>query len=267
MPLNGLLSLLRSQPWLQRHLRNLNAPNARATLTIHPDHQPLYLAAVWSASGGQQRPIVVITPRLEDARRLHDQLLTYLGDDAPVFLLPEPEVLPFERLAVDARTGNQRLAALAALAAAGERADDDDAPPPLVVASVSAALRLTIPPALALGRHPATGNGGTWRTGSRLPSLDDTLAAWVQLGYRREPQVESPGSFSLRGGILDVFPPDADLPYRVELWDDEIDTIRRFDPETQRSIADAESLNVIAAAEQLTDLCDPARVRRAPPSH
>ena len=258
MALTGLLSLLSAQPWLQRHLRNLNAPKARATLTVHPDHQPLYLAAVWRL---QQRPIVVITPRLDDARRLHDQILAYLGDDVPVFLLPEPEVLPFERLAVDSRTGNQRLAALAALASAGGDDDGagDDAPPPLVVASVSAAARLTIPPALALGQIPDAGSGATWRKGSRIHSLDDTLAAWVRLGYRREPQVEAPGSFSLRGGILDVFPPNVDLPYRIELWDDEIDTIRRFDPETQRSIEDAESLKVIAAAEQLTELCDASR--------
>ena len=255
MALTGLLSLLGAQPWLQRHLRNLNAPNAQATLTIHSDHQPLYVASIWQL---RQRPVVLIAPRLDDARRLHDQLLAYLGDDAPVYLLPEPEVLPFERLAVDARTGNQRLAALAALADAGQHPVRQRRTPPLVVASVSAALRLTIPPDLALGCHPAIESVGELAKGQRIPSMDAMLTAWVQLGYRREPQVETPGSFSLRGGILDVFPPNAGLPYRVELWDDEIDTIRRFDPETQRSIADAESLNVIAAAEQLTDLCNPA---------
>ena len=255
MALTGLLSLLGAQPWLQRHLRNLDAPSARSTLTVHPDHQPIYLASLWQL---QQRPVVVIAPRLDDARRLHDQLLAYLGDAAPVYLLPEPEVLPFERLSVDARTGNQRLAALASLAAAQD--EPDGAATPLVVASVSSALRLTIPPALALGRHPSFDNACPLTKGHRIRSLDDTLTAWVRLGYRREPQVETPGSFSLRGGILDVFPPNADLPYRIELWDDEIDTIRLFDPETQRSIADAdaETLNVIAAAEQLTDLCDSA---------
>ncbi len=253
MALTGLLSLLGSQPWLQRHLRNLASPGARPSLTLNPDHQPLYLAAIWQL---QQRPVVAITPRLDDARRLHDQLLAYLGDDAPVFLLPEPEVLPFERLAVDARTSNQRLTALASLAAVQQ--GDDDAPPPLVVATVASALRLTIPPDMALGHH--TGIDGLHRLvkGQRVPSMDAMLTTWVQLGYRREPQVESPGSFSLRGGILDVFPPNVDVPYRVEFWDDEIDTIRQFDPETQRSIGEADAVNVIAAAEQLTDLCDPA---------
>ena len=113
----------------------------------------------------------------------------------------------------------------------GENADDT--PPPLVVATVSSALRLTIAPNLALGHHPDAYGLHTLVKGQRVPSMDAMLTAWVELGYRREPQVESPGSFSLRGGILDVFPPNADVPYRIEFWDDEIDTIRQFDPETQ----------------------------------
>ena len=278
MALTGLLSLLGAQPWLQRHCRQLRAPNAQPSLTIPPDHQPAYLGALWQTA---RRPILAITPRLEDARRLHDQLLTYLGDDAPAYLLPEPEVLPFERLAVDARTANQRLAALAALANYGDAnpddadsAADDRGNPPLVITSVASALRLTLPPAVLAGHHPAAptagGCAGTLGKGGRVPSLDALLASWVALGYRHEPQVESPGAFSLRGGILDVFPPDAELPYRIELWDDEIDTIRRFDPETQRSIADdvvandvaanhtGISVGIVPAAEQLPPLVNPA---------
>ena len=251
MALTGLLSLLGGRPWLQQQLRNLNRPQARGALTIDAEHQAVYVGALWHL---QQRPVVVIAPRLEDARRLNDQLLAYLGDDAPVWLLPEPEVLPFERLAVDARTGNQRLAALAALADAESRGAG--ALPPLVVASVAAALRLTLPPPLLSGQHPTVNETGRLVKGSRIPSVDGLLAAWVQLGYRREPQVETPGSFSLRGGILDVFPPNAELPYRIELWDDEVDTIRVFDWETQRSIADAEEARIIAAREQLPELGD-----------
>ena len=253
MALTGLLSLVGGNPWLRQHMRNVERPRSRSSVTIDAEYQPLYVGALWRL---QQRPVVVVTPRLEDARRLHDQLLTYLGDDAPVWLLPEPEVLPFERLAVDARTGNLRLSALAALASAGEPAI---AGPPLVVASVASALRLTLPPALLLGRDPAMDGRRRLEKGKRIPAMDSLLETWVQLGYRREPQVETPGSFSLRGGILDVFPPDAELPYRVELWDDEVDTIRRFDPETQRSVADAESVAIISAREQLPELTDEAR--------
>ena len=251
MPLTGLLSLFAAQPRMRRHLRNLDRAGTRGSLAIDGDHQAVYAGALWQL---QQRPVVVITPRLEDARRLYDQLAEYLGDDAPVHLLPEPEVLPFERLAVDSRTGNQRLAALAALA--GYDAADPEGQIPLVVTSLASSLRLTLPPELAIGRHPGAAEAHALTKGQRIGSIDALLAAWVELGYQREPQVEVPGTFSLRGGILDVFPANAGLPFRVELWDDEIDTIRRFDPETQRSIGDAERVAITAAREQLPELCD-----------
>ena len=253
MALTGLLSLFATQPRMRRHLRNVDRPGPSGPLAIDGDHQAVYVGALWQL---QQRPVVVITPRLEDARRLHDQLLEYLGDEAPVHLLPEPEVLAFERLAVDARTGNQRLSALVALASYD--ASSANGAIPLVVTSLASALRLTLPPEVATGRHPAVNNAHELTRGQRIGSVDSLLAAWVELGYQREPQVEIPGTFSLRGGILDVFPTDAGLPYRVELWDDEIDTIRRFDPETQRSVGDADRISIVAAREQLPELSDAA---------
>ena len=253
MALTGLLSLFAAQPRMRRHLRNLDRAGAAGTLAIDGDHQAVYVGALWQL---QQRPVVVITPRLEDARRLHDQLIEYLGDEAPVHLLPEPEVLPFERLAVDSRTGNQRLSALAALASYD--ATSADGPVPLVVTSLGSALRLTLPPHLAIARHPAVNDAHELTSGQRIGSMDALLAAWVELGYQREPQVEIPGTFSLRGGILDVFPTNAGLPYRVEMWDDEVDTIRRFDPETQRSVGNADRVAIVAAREQLPELCETA---------
>ena len=253
MALTGLLSLFAAQPRMRRHLRNLARPGMAGTLAIDGDHQAVYVGALWQL---QQRPVVVIAPRLEDARRLHDQLVEYLGEEAPVHLLPEPEVLPFERLAVDSRTGNQRLTALAALASYD--AASADGPIPLVVTSLASALRLTLPPELAIGQHPSSPHADELSKGQRIGSIDALLAAWVELGYQREPQVEVPGTFSLRGGILDVFPTDAGLPYRVEMWDDEVDTIRLFDPETQRSMGDTDRVPMVAAREQLPELSDPA---------
>ena len=84
--------------------------------------------------------------------------------------------------------------------------------------------------------------------------LDEVLSQWVALGYRHEPVVDSPGAFSHRGGILDIFPPDCELPLRIELFDDEIDTIRRFDPLTQRSVGAADEVRPIPAREQLPEL-------------
>ena len=210
---------------------------------------------------------MAITPRPEDARRLHDQLLGWLGDEAPVHLLPEPEVLPFERLAVDGNTSNQRLATLAALASARytrwtSGGDVGQCIPPVVVCSIGSALLYTAPPEVMAGQIPAAtsneegascSNSCVWRAGDRV-RLDSMLSQWVRLGYRHEPVVDSPGSFSHRGGILDIYPPDCELPLRIELFDDEIDTIRRFDPLTQRSVGSTTEVRLIPAREHLPEV-------------
>ena len=225
--------------------------------------RPLYVAALWRRG---RAPTLVLTPRAEDSRRLHDQLLTYLGEDAPVYLLPEPEVLPFERLAVDARTVNQRLVALAALAGGEDHREGEE--PPLVVASVAAALRYTLWPGVFEEGNGGTDGVGRVSAGQRIGNIEGLLAGWVNLGYRHEAVVESPGCFSRRGGIIDVFPAHVENPYRMELWDDEVETIRVFDPYTQRSMPvstegpAAQHIDIIPAREQLPELADRAAVER-----
>lgn len=79
--------------------------------------------------------------------------------------------------------------------------------------------------------------------------LSKLQAALVHLGYEREAQVEGTGQFAVRGGILDIFPPAEECPYRIEFWGDEIDSIRSFDVDSQRSIERHEELSVFPAAE------------------
>ena len=229
MSLHGLLAILERHPEYRHNIESASGPAPFANVTVRQGARPAFIA---SLRRRRQGAMLVITPRPDDARRLHDHLLTYLGEDCPVLLLPEPEVLPYERLAVDANTSNQRLSALASLAAANGRGDTpcDD---PLVVCSVGSALLYTLPPSLVSGTASESGEPGLLRVGDHV-RVNDLLAQWLDLGYRNEPVVESPGSFSHRGGILDLFPATAELPLRIELFDDEIDTIRAFDPFTQR---------------------------------
>lgn len=258
MSLNGILSVISKHPEYQRHLELINGSSEPPKVTVRQGGRPGYIAALWRQQSG---PLLVITPRSDDARRLHDQLLTYAGDEEPVFLLPEPEVLPFERLAVDAYTSNQRLAALAALAGSGSWIQDQRTKYPLIVTSIGAALQKTLPPYVVTGGEPD--GPGPYRlcVGDKV-QLSNLLIQWVELGYRNEPLVEAPGCFSHRGGIIDIFPPGCDLPYRIELWDDEIDTIRLFDPYTQRSVRAADELRLIPAREQLPGVAHRETVER-----
>lgn len=75
----------------------------------------------------------------------------------------------------------------------------------------------------------------------------------VYIGYERCVQVEHPGEFAVRGGIIDLFPLTEECPYRIELWDDEIDTIRAFDAESQRSIENVSELSIFPATEIIMD--------------
>ena len=249
MSLTGILSLITDHPEYRRHLEQLDFSSQPPQVTVRQGGRPGYIAALWLQ---RKTPLLVITPRPEDARRLHDQLLTYLGEEQPVYLLPEPEVLPFERLAVDAHTSNQRLASLAALATAKIRSQENTGTIPLVVTAIGAALHKTLPPNILVGTEAKSDPGPPYRVGvgERL-RLNELLTQWVDLGYRNEPLVEAPGCFSRRGGIIDVFPPNADLPFRIELWDDEVDTIRLFDPFSQRSVRSVEEVRIIPAREQL----------------
>mgnify|MGYP000184399775 CR=1 FL=1 len=74
--------------------------------------------------------------------------------------------------------------------------------------------------------------------------LDQLKEELVELGYERTGQVELPGQFSVRGGIIDIYPLTEDNPWRIELWDDEVDSIRSFDAESQRSLENVDEITI-----------------------
>ena len=220
-------------------------------------------------------PTLVVAPRPEDARRLHEQLVAWCGDDEGLLHFPESEILPFERLDSDVETVHQRLRALAAVASTVSDIDVQDgqdkesnyphnyphpfgklragsSPPPsrgkghalMVVASVGALMQRT------LGRNVMAEGSYTLRRGEQV-ELGEMLDMWRRLGYRFESAVYGPGVVSRRGGIIDIFPVGADLPARIEFWGNEIDSIRLFDPATQRSGDVVDSVQVTPAHEIL----------------
>ena len=250
MGLEGLFGLLEGHPGYAEMMRRLTSDDLAGSLEAPDPAKPYLLASVWRRLGV---PMLVIVPRPEDARRLHDQMLSYLEDNSAVYLYPEPEVLPFERLIVDAGTNNQRMMALAALcdARSGAPAKGN----PLVVASAAAALRKTLcPTTVEDARHAL-------HPGDRV-QLAELYSRWVALGYQREEAVEVPGAFSQRGGIVDVFSPSHHLPFRVELWGDEIESIRLFDPASQRSVGVVAQADVSPARDTLPALSDADRLSR-----
>ncbi len=116
----------------------------------------------------------------------------------------------------------------------------------VVVCSPEAAGQLTIPP------EDLTKRTVKLTEGDEIPQ-DELVERLVAAGYSRCDMIEGAGQFSVRGGIIDVFPPSSATPYRIELWGDTIDSISEFDTETQRRTEDHESISISPASETLFD--------------
>jgi transcription-repair coupling factor (superfamily II helicase) len=211
MKLNGLLELGQGIPGYEDLLAALRAGERVATpLAVYHAARP-YLVSLLARA--LQRPILIVTARSGRARQWVDELRIWLPDEIPVQLLADPDALPYERMAWASETRQRRLEALVGLLAAGDtsrRGDVMSAPvemmgassgvAPIIVTSARALMQMTLPVReMRAALRPI-------RKGQRF-DLDKMLLSWVGLGYESMPVVESPGEFSRRGGIVDIWPP------------------------------------------------------------
>jgi len=231
MNLNCLLPLIEELDGYRQLVEALRLGEEKSMVVL--DAARSYLIAALHRQLGVS--LLVVTPRPEAARQLQEQLLVW-GSDSKLF--PELDSLPYEDLPSDPATIQQRINALYRLV--------QDGTTPLVVASSHAVARKTTTPAdFRSAVH-------TIDKGMRF-DIDATLAKWVDIGYEWAAMVEVPGSFSRRGGIIDIYPPSSGLPARIELFGDEVASIRLFDPVTQRSKELVDSIVVVPAREDTAD--------------
>ena len=248
MALDGVLQLLDELPAfvaLRERVAGGAAASASPVNVVAPDaaHACL-IAALWNRVG---RTVLVLAPRPDDADRLAQDLAAFVSPPdpetgsalAPVLRLPESQALPYERLAEDAAVAHARLTVLAALARTGGAAREGS---PLVVSSVAALLQRT------LSHDTFRETRHVIRVGDAV-QVSALMARWTVMGYVTEVAVEVPGTISRRGGILDVFPPHRTAPVRIELWGDNVESIRSFDPATQRSEGPVDEVEIIPAWE------------------
>ncbi|MCI0821993.1 MAG: hypothetical protein J4N34_01060, partial [Chloroflexi bacterium] len=134
MSLNVLGSMLESCSQYQRLEESLKKSRVRSRAQVLSNAVPFTLSTIWRRL---EQPMLVVTPKPEDARRVHEQLLNWIGDDSTVLHFQESEILPFERLSSDRETVHQRLRTLAAL-------DNLDGKAPIVVASTAALAQKTL---------------------------------------------------------------------------------------------------------------------------
>ncbi|WP_028838399.1 transcription-repair coupling factor [Thermomonas fusca] len=203
-------------------------------------------AAALAAAQRIDGPLLLVARDNHAAHQLESDLRTLTGADPalPVLGFPDWETLPFDRFSPHPEIVSQRLATLARLPELGRG----------VVVVPAATLMQRLAP-----RSHVLGNRFSVRLGQRM-DMDAEKRRLESAGYRNVPQVFDPGDFAVRGGLLDVYPMGADAPFRVELLDDEIDSIRAFDPESQRSLEKIDAIELLPGREVPMD---DAHVRRA----
>lgn len=178
--------------------------------------------------------LLVVLPRSRDAEIFTEALKVWM-DPSEVALFPAWEVLPGEAMSPTLQTMGRRIKVLRDLGAGRS--------PEVIVASVRALVQAVAePPADAIELS----------VGAEM-SLDDTVARLVEYGFERNYLVERPGEFSVRGGLLDVFPADAADPVRAEFFGDEVSDLRSFSVSSQRSGAHLKSLEITPCRELRLD--------------
>jgi transcription-repair coupling factor (superfamily II helicase) len=204
-------------------------PGQRVAL---PDFAASGDALAVSTLAGGPRLLAVVTARPLDAQRLAEEV-GWFAPDLKVHLLPDWETLPYDHFSPHQDLVSERLATLFAVTQGQCEV--------LICAASTAATRLA-PPAF-LAAHTFF-----MKQGERL-NLEKFRAQMTLAGYAHVAQVVAPGEYSVRGGLIDLFPMGAALPYRIELFDDEIETIRSFDADSQRSLYPVPEIRLLPARE------------------
>ncbi|MEO8629639.1 MAG: transcription-repair coupling factor, partial [Betaproteobacteria bacterium] len=215
------------------------SPGMRAAVSgLHGSSDALALARLGNAS----RLLTIFTSQAQDGQRLAGEI-PFFAPDLRVNFFPDWETLPYDSFSPHQDLVSERLATLYQVS---HRACD------VLIMPITTALQ-RLPPVAFLAAYSFFLKQGT-RIQPHTLREQLTLA-----GYSHVTQVVSPGEYSFRGGVIDLFPMGCAVPYRVDLFDDEVESIRTFDVDTQRSIYKVSDVRLLPAREFPTD--DAARTR------
>ena len=197
-----------------------------------PPHGSARALLIAESARSHQGLLVAVTRDTQRAHALEAELKLFAGG-LPVLHFPDWETLPYDVFSPHPEVVSQRIATLYQL--------------PSVKRGVLVVPVATLMQRIAPRAH-ITGSGLVLSKGQKL----DIIAEQRRLeasGYRNVPQVAEPGDFAVRGALIDIFPMGTSEPYRIELFDDEVESIRSFDPETQRSQQQVEKIELLPARE------------------
>src|SRR5579872_5435820 len=242
MALTELPKLIDTLPGIQEIAKSLAGSGGVAA--IDGLAGPAKAFALAGLAAKVDRPLLVVTYSQEAAQRLWDDLVRFGVPAERACVLPASQGFFLEGDVTDFRVVGERIAALMTLSRSG---------PTIVIGTAEAVLQRTAP------QDELLPHVFTLRADETI-DFNDVVGRLVRMGYEPANTVTRPGEFSRRGGILDVFPSTSDDPVRIELFGDEIESIRPFDVATQRSTGRHPSVELAPAREVRLA---PERVRAA----
>jgi transcription-repair coupling factor (superfamily II helicase) len=185
------------------------------------------------AASSLARPLLLITRDAAAVARLEDELRFFAGPGLSILTFPDYETLPYDQFSPHPDIISQRLRVLSKLPVMGAG---------IVITDLATSLQ-RLPP-----RSFVDGHALSLAVGEVL-DLEQFRLRLAAAGYASVPQVAAPGEFAIRGSLFDVFPMGSEAPLRIDLFDEQIDSIRSFDPETQRSSERLDRLDLLPARE------------------
>jgi transcription-repair coupling factor (superfamily II helicase) len=189
------------------------------------------------AANQHQAPILAITRDVQQAQHLENELGFFLNDTVPVTLFPDWETLPYDIFSPLPELISTRLATLHQTPGMTRG---------IIIVPIATLMQRLPPPSFVQQ------NALMLKTGQQL-QMDAMRQLLQQSGYHYVPQVLEHGEFSVRGSLIDLFPMGSATPFRIDLLDEDIDSIRTFDPESQRTIDKIDSIRLLPAREFPTD--------------
>ncbi len=213
-------------PLTSSNHRNVRWPHCPDTILGLPLSQ---------AARAADAPLLVITPDTLSLEKLAIELAFFLEDDAftPIMTFPDWEILPYDHFSPQQAIISERLNCLAKMQHLTRG---------IVLISISTLLH-RLPPVVYIEQYSFALKRKDKLDGNNLKER------LIRCGYRHVNQVIEHGEFTIRGSIVDVFPMGNPVPYRIDLFDDEIDTIRSFDPDNQRSLESLQAITCLPAHE------------------
>lgn len=239
--MSKLLDLLLTKNNFKKVLNEIGEESAQLVTGIADSARAVLMAAIWEE---QKRPLIVFTNNLYQANQLYDDFTVFVPEEN-LFIYNVNDMIHTQLSVASPEEEAERIEALEFLLT--EK-------PGVLIIPLAGARRFLPPKELYQASRLTITVGGEIE-------LDELMNQLVAIGYKREQIVARPGDFSVRGGIVDIYPLTESYPIRIELFDVEVDSIRYFDAETQRSIKPIDEIKIAPVTEMILPLNDRPSVK------